>query len=143
MPYLIKAFFTYNPSSAAAARTYANNFNRPLGSLLTPLRLAHYVYLLVGAIRLCLNSIFQDAYHRYDLPMCLFERTFIHHMAGVAFMPTIALAFAYDFTLVVRPHRKVAPMLLDLLQCEGTEKISILCLFQQIKTIKKHFSIYS
>ena len=85
MPYhLIRLYFTYYPSSAAAARTYADNLSRPLGALLTPLRLAYYAYLLVGAIRLILKPLFREAYHRYDLPVYLFERTFIHHIAGVA-----------------------------------------------------------
>lgn len=117
--HLLQVFFTYYPSSADAARTYSGNLNRPLSSLLTPLRLAYYVYLLVLAIRLCLNSLFRKAYHQYDLPVYLFESAITHHMAGIAVLPSLVLAFVYDVTFVLRPHPRVAPMLVDLLQSEG------------------------
>lgn len=116
---LLQAFFTYYPSSAAVARTYAGNLHRPLASLLTPLRLARYAYLLTLAVRLCLNSLLRQTYHQYDLTLYLFESTITHHMAGLAFLPTLAMVFTLDVTFVLQPHPKVAPMLVDLLQVEG------------------------
>ena len=117
--YLIRVFFTYYPSSAEVARTYADNVSRPLQHQLTPLRLVYYAYLLVGGVRLILNSILRKVYHQYDLSVYLFESAITHHMVGMAVLPCIGLFFVIDFTLVVRPHRKVAPMLVDLLQSEG------------------------
>ena len=116
--YLIRVFFTYYPSSKVV-KTYAANVKAPLGSRLTPLRLAYYVYLLVLSSRLILNSIFRKTYHQYDLPVYLAELTFTHHMVGLAVLPCIGLAFVYDYAFVLKPHPAVAPMLSDLLQSQG------------------------
>lgn len=123
--HLLRVVFTYYPPSSAVARTYADNANRPLVRLLTPLRLAYYLYLLLIAIRLCLNSLLREAYHQYDLTVYLLERTISHHTAGIVFLPILMLAFVLDVTLVLCPHPKVAPMLVDMLQSEGKKKTTL------------------
>ncbi len=42
-----------------------------------------------------------------------------HHMAGLVLVAVLSMAFAFDYVLGVRSNRKVAPMLLDLLKCDG------------------------
>ncbi len=108
-------WYTTYPSSAAIAQTYAANVNRPLQAKLTPLRLAYYAYLLGGGTRLLLNYLFQEAYNGYDLTLAVFTSIATSYLASLAIMIPIAVAFAWDLTLVVRPHPKVAPMLVDLL----------------------------
>lgn len=119
LSHLFQVSFTYYPSSAAVARTYAENLNKPLASRLTPLRLAYHAYLLALIIRLCLNSLFRETYHQYDLTVFLFERAITHHIAGLALLPLLLQAIVFDVTFVLRPHTKMAPMLVDLLQSEG------------------------
>ncbi len=120
MPYrALKFFFTNWPSSAEVARTYAGNVHRPLSSRLTSLRLAYYAYLLVLSTRLALNTFFRESYNQYDLTMCRFDHYATHHMAGLVMVAALALGLAFDFIFGVRAHHKVAPMLLDLLKCDG------------------------
>ncbi len=124
MPYsAIKFLFTNCPSSAQVARTYADNVNRPLSHRLTPPRLTYYAYLLVLSTRLILNSFFREVYNSYDLAMLLFDHYATHHMAGLVLASVLALGLAFDYLFGVRAHHRVAPMLLDLLKCDGKENL--------------------
>ena len=118
----LKFLFTNSPSSAQVAQTYAGNVSRPLKYRLPPTRLLYYAYLLVLATRLTMNSLFRKAYNRYDLFLFLFDHYATHHMAGLVLVSVLALGLAFDFVFGVRAHRKVAPMLLDLLKCDGKAK---------------------
>ena len=118
----IEFFFTNSPSSAQTVRMYASNVSQPLRSRLTPLRLTYYAYLLVASIRLSLNTFFRGSYNQYDLTMYLFDHYATHHMAGLVLVAVLSMAFAFDYVLGVRANRKVAPMLLDLLKCDGKFK---------------------
>ena len=115
MPHLrlLLRYSTY-PTSAAMIRTYAANVNRPLQDILTPLRLAHYAYLLVGGIRLLLNYVLREAYNRYDLPVAVFTEAAATYMSSLIVFFLILLAFVFDYAFLLRPHPKVAPMLVDL-----------------------------
>ncbi len=115
----LKFLFTNSPSSAQEAQTYADNVRRPLKHRLTPTRLLYYAYLLVLATRLTLNSLFIESYNTHDLFLYIFDRYATHHMAGLVLAAVLAMGLAFDFVFGVRTHRKVAPMLLDLLKCDG------------------------
>ena len=115
----LKFLFTNSPSSVQVAQTYASNVRRPLQHRLTPTRLLYYAYLLVLATRLTMNSFFRESYNRYDLFLYFFDYYTTHHMAGLVLAFVLALGLAFDFIFAVRVHRKVAPMLLDLLKCDG------------------------
>ena len=119
----LKFLFTNSPGSAQVARMYADNVNRPLKDRLTLLRLAYYAYLLVMSTRLAMNSLFRESYNQYDLTMYLFDHYATHHMAGLIVVSVLALGLAFDFIFGVRAHHKVAPMLLDLLKCDGKTRI--------------------
>ncbi len=120
MPYhYLKFVFTNYPSSPVVAQRYARNVHRPLANQLTPLRLAYYAYLLLLAIRLAFNFLFGKAYNKYDLPMYFLGCVFRNPMTCLVLIPFTMLAFVFDLNLVVRPHRKVAPMLTDLLKSDG------------------------
>ncbi len=118
--------FTNTPSSAQVAQAYAGNVNRPLkSSLLTPLRLAYYAYLLLMFTRLTLNSLLPEGaeYSRLDVTVYLFNCLFRHHhhLLGLVVNCFALLGLVVDYVIVVRPHPLVAPMLTDLLQSEGRE----------------------
>ena len=107
-------WYTTYPSSAAIAQTYAANVNRPLQVKLTPLRLAYYAYLLGGGTRLLLNYLFQEAYNGYDLTLAVFTSIATSYMSSLIVFFLILLAFVFDCAFLLRPHPKVAPMLVDL-----------------------------
>ena len=121
---LLRSFFTYSPSSAAVARSYATTAHRPpeQRKLFTPLRLAYYAYVLVLAGRLTLNSLLGGAYNQYDLLMFLLDRLASNHLVGLVGAPYTLLAITFDYRLAGWPHPLVAPMLTDLLRSDGREK---------------------
>ncbi len=82
---------------------------------MTPLRLAYYAYLLVGGIRLLLNYLFRRSYNQYDLTVAVFTSVSASYLASLNVICLIVLAFVFDLEFVVRPHPRVAPMLVDLL----------------------------
>lgn len=112
--YLLERFVTCN-SSSVQAQEYVDTVHRPLPSKLTPLRLSYYAYLLFLAFRMTLYSVFQEKYTQYDLTMAILNAVTIHHMSGLCLTPYGMLGFYFDYILCIRPHRKVAPVLNDLL----------------------------
>ncbi|KAH9398850.1 hypothetical protein TYRP_018663, partial [Tyrophagus putrescentiae] len=122
---LLHFYFSY-PSSARIARQYAGNVDKPLRSLLTPLRLLTAAYVLAGVTRLGLNSLLGEAYRRYDLPVAIWTAVTLHHTVGLALMSYgLVVVVAFDLIIVVRPHPLVAPMLTDLMRSEATFRSSL------------------
>ncbi len=111
---LLYEYLTY-PSSAAIARQYADNVDKPMKSIFNPIRQFAYVFMLFGTIRLLLNYFLQETYSRFDLSVAIFTILATHRMASLAVILPIMVAFVFDYTITVRPHWKVAPMLEDLL----------------------------
>ncbi len=115
MPHrLLYEYLTY-PSSAAIARQYADNVGKPMKSIFTPMRQFAYVFMLSGIIRLLLNYFLQEEYSRFDLSAAIFISLVMHRIANLMIILLIIVGFVFDYTITVRPHWKVAPMLEDLL----------------------------
>ncbi len=152
MPHRLLLRYATYPSSAAMIRTYAANVHRPLQDILTPLRLAHYAYMLVGAIRMCLNYVFREAYNRYDLPLAVFTRLMTSHSSSLVVLLLILLVIVFDYVFLLRPHPKVAPMLVDLMvrnrgsvkrKRERERESSFKCFFKQTKNVFAFFALRS
>ena len=148
MPHRLLPLLQYStyPTSAAMIQTYAANVHRPLQDILTPLRLAHYAYLLGGAIRIYLNYVFREAYDRYDLPLAVFTRLTTSHSSSLVVLLLILLVIVFDYVLLLRPHPKVAPMLLDLVvhnrgSVKWEERMFFKCFFKQTKNVFAFFCL--